>query len=339
MKTIWKVILIAIAVGLVLAILGLFMGASQSVVLNQKGVHIADEIESRITESNLSAFKNINVKAGFSDVELIKSDHYGVDAYSSESEWDWSLDNGTLSVTRKSHQTVWVMNFNFSTSSTSRNYLKIYFPDSAVFDSIDINADSGDVNLGNLRADSVKISNSFGKVAVNSVVCDTLQVGTDSGDFSGSDITARNLIYGNTFGKSVFKSIKADRFTATCSSSSITLSGCEFGNSVITSSFGEIRADSFTSSGLDMNLNSGDIDLSGEFSGDTVIRSSFGTVSLVTSLKKDDYTYDLSNTFGDITIDGDTRSGSNSSVKGGTAAANSLRITVSSGDVEVRFGK
>jgi len=41
MKTIWKIIIISIAAGLILAILGFTLGASRSLYIERFGVHIS----------------------------------------------------------------------------------------------------------------------------------------------------------------------------------------------------------------------------------------------------------------------------------------------------------
>jgi len=86
----------------------------------------------------------------------------------------------------------------------------------------------------------------------------------------------------------------------------------------------------------DIDASSTEINVSGEFSGQTVINNNFGDIRFATSKTKEDYTYDVSADFGDVTID---NSKGRSSTHGGTSSENSLYITNSSGNIQVHFAK
>jgi hypothetical protein len=183
----------------------------------------------------------------------------------------------------------------------------------------------------------LQVSNSFGSVELRGVTGGLLRLELNSSDFTGSDISAQSLYHSNRFGDNRFQAVSAEKFSSDCNSGKLDLDGCMFGDMLITSRFGDITAVGITSAGADIDVNSGDIKISGEFSGATVIRANFGGVKLSTSREKADYSYDISARFGNIKFDGDRVGGSDSSINGSSAAGHSLRITVSSGDVEVNF--
>jgi len=335
MKIIWKVIIIAIIAGLALAVLGLSMGASRTVYLNKSGVHIDDGEVIRVTESNLDYFKSIIIDTDFSDVQFISADEYGIDVSGYDMECDWSLENGILKIT---HKYIKKLRLSLSYWSSERNYVKVYFPKDSVLETVTINCDSGDISIGSFQADSLHIRNLFGDVELHSITSDDLRIDIDSGKLKGADLNARSLFYNNKFGDGSFQTVSAERFAADSDSGDLELNGCEFEDIVIKSKFGKTAANGVISSGADIYSDSGDLILSGEFSGETVIRSKFGDVILTSSLKKDDYSYDINVTFGSIKF-GDDRMGSDASIKSSIESQNSLKITVSSGDVEVNFAK
>ena len=135
MKTKWKLIIISAVVGLVLAAAGISMGASRAIYWDVKGVHLASEAENRITEPDIGYFKNIDIDAGFCDVEFVTSDKYGFDACGYGVEWDWSLNNDTLSVSQNKGLNFNLQFFNLTigglSKSSSYNYLKVYIPSGA----------------------------------------------------------------------------------------------------------------------------------------------------------------------------------------------------------------
>ena len=149
MKTKWRLIIISVVVGLVLVAVGISLGASRAIYMDGKGVHLASDAEVRITEPDIGYFMNVDVETGFCDVEFVTSDKYGFDACGYGMEWDWSLNNDTLRISHKNK-----VNFNLNlfrldfSGSNNNNYVKVYVPNDAQLGTVDVNADSGDVNLG-----------------------------------------------------------------------------------------------------------------------------------------------------------------------------------------------
>ena len=375
MKRKWIVIIGLVVVGLLLSAMGFLMGASRAIYWTSKGFSVTGGEISRITEPDLGYFKSIYIDVNFCDVEFISSDKYGFDACGYDMEWDWALENEVLKIAHARRIKYQIMNF--GDSSTEKNYVKIYLPADSDLRTVEVKTRSADASLGRFSAESVdisnsfgnvnlysvtsgeahiglnsgtitgtdinarnllKIDNSFGEVGLRTVTSGLLQIDLNSSDFAGSDINVRNLYHSNRFGKNSFHTVSAERFTADCNSGDLELDRCEFGDMVITSRFMDITARGITSSRADIDVNSGDIRLDGELSGETVIRSRFGGVRLNTSMEKSDYSYDISVKFGNIKFDGD-RLGDDTSITGGSGSVHSMKITVSSGDIEVNFAK
>jgi len=108
------------------------------------------------------------------------------------------------------------------------------------------------------------------------------------------------------------------------------------GKTNLTNQFGKISAEDVTTTQLNAKCKSGDMKLSGTFGGNTIIESDFGRVDFSTSQKETQYSYDLSTKFGEIKVNGDKATAKN---KQNSGAENTLNISNSSGDIDVRFNK
>jgi len=334
MKIIWKIIIISIAVGLVLSMLGYYMGASRTLYWDRAGIYTTSSGECHITEPDLGEFKSIYVDAGFGDVIFVSSDKYGIELYGNNMEWFWTLEGGVLKISHNRGARIQIMNLNVF--PTERNYAMIYLPDNTELETVSIKANSGDVKLGNFHATSVEINNSFGDVDISNTTSDHLQINLNSGRFTGSDLDTRSLVYNNSFGDGRFKQVNAESLTADSNSGDLVFTACEFGEMNIKTSFGDTTATSLVSLATNIRANSGDVNIAGEFSGETVLHADFGGIKLTISGEKDDYSYDISTKFGDVKFDGQ-RLGDQVGINSGSVMANHLKITASSGDVSVSF--
>jgi len=264
MKKIRIIILLCIAVGLVLSAIGLATGASRSLYWDRTGIYISGSGISSITEQNIGSVKSIHVDAGFSDVEFISSDTYGVDLFGENMEWQWTLEGDVLRVSHNQGTRMMLLNFDFF--SGQRNYARIYLPDNVHLETLYIKTGSGNIDIGNFNADNIEVNNSFGNITLSNITSDHLQVDLNSGRFVGTNLTLQSLTYSNRFGNGRFQNV--------------------------------------TTQGLSAESNSGDIYIDGEVSGETIIHAEFGDIRLTTSKAIRDYSYNISVRFGSITFDG-----------------------------------
>ena len=334
-KIIWKLIAVSLIAGLILSVTGIALGASRSLYWDRSGVHISGGLISTITERDLQPFNTIYVSAGFSDVEFVSSDKFGIDLYARDMEWFWSLENETLIVNHDRGTRLQILNFEFAPHE--RNRATIYIPENAELNIVNIETSSGNINLSSFNAKTTSINNSFGNIGLNNITSDTLQVELSSGNFTGSDLTSDNLIYSNRFGDGIFTSVQANRIKADCSSGDLRFTDCEFGNIVMTNSFGSINATGLISQRANIRVSSGGIFITGNMSGETVLHAGFGDIKLTTSGEKSDYSFDISAKFGNIRFDGERQRDQTSIISGATLE-NHIKITSSNGDVSVDFG-
>ena len=340
MKTIWKVVIILIAAGLIFSTLGMSLGASRWIYWDKHGAHIVDKSEEkRITRLDLEQIKNIDINAKFSDVEFIKSDKYGIDIRYYDEDVTWDLSDGNLKIrfnvqagNRYYNNRFFDVNLSFD---YPQNYIKVYLPADIRLGTVSVQTDSGHIKIGGFRAAEVQINNSFGNLDIYSITCDKLQIKLDSGEFSGKVLyVSGDIVHKNKFGSSRFETIDAKNFRLDSDSGDVTLSGCRVESIDIRNDFGSITTNNLVSLKTDIDANSAEINISGEFSGRTNINNNFGSIRFTTAKAKEDYTYDIYTDFGYVTFDNNRLNGG---ARGGNSSVNSLYITNSSGDIQVYF--
>ncbi|MCL2820483.1 MAG: DUF4097 domain-containing protein [Oscillospiraceae bacterium] len=336
MKIVWKIIIVSIVVGIIVSIIGLTLGASRSLYVDRTGVHITGSGISSVIEPNLTPFKDIYIDAGFSDIEFINSDTFGIELYGNNMEWTWSHENGVLNITHEKGSRIQILQFGFN--SAAQNYVRIHLPAYADLDIVNVKTGSGKITMGEFNARSLEINNTFGNVDINNItVSESMQIDLNSGRFTALSLEANNLIYNNRFGDGRFQDVKAKSIRAEANSGDLQFTNCEFGSALILNSFGKVTATGLITSNPNIRVNSGDINISGDISGEIIIHNEFGSIKLTTSGEKINYSYEISVKFGRLTFDGERRR-DQTSIISGSMLENHIKITSSSGDVEVAFG-
>jgi len=336
MKTIWKVIIIIIIVGLILSVIGFATGASRTLYLDRRGVHIGSGTINVIEETNLAPFTSINVDVGFSNIEFHNSDMFGINLSGEDIEWQWTLEDGVLSITHDKNTRWQIVNLSFI--GDFRNHVRIYLPENSELDIVNIKTSSGDITLGRIQANQLEVNNSFGNVDLNDLTIGHMQVTLSSGRFTGVRLLAQNLIYTNRFGDGRFQAVRADSLSVDSGSGLVQFTNCEFGEAVITNNFGDITATGLNMQKSNIRANSGAIKITGDLSGETIMHAGFGDIDLTMIRAKEDFSYDISVRFGSINFDGE-RMRDQTALVSGSVQENHLKLSASSGDIKVSFGK
>ena len=333
MKLIWKLIIIFIVTGLILSTIGLVAGASRTLYWDKTGVTISSGEISHITSWDIEPIESIYIDAGFSDVEFVISNVFAIELYSENAQWEWKTGD-VLEITQKRNTVTQILSFD--STPAQRSYVKVILPENAELGVVDVKTNSGNINLGGFKADTVNIKSSFGDVDLNGITSSHLNADLNSGRLSVVFIDTGTFVYSNSYGDAIFKSVNADTFRANSNSGNTRFIDCTFGDTGITSRFGDITGNEFISSKTNISSNSGSVDLNGTLSGETVIHTGFGNTTLTTSLEKELYSYDISVRFGNITFD-DVLRGDQSSLISGSTMENHLKLSSSSGDINVNF--
>ena len=340
MKTVWKIIGLVILVGIVLTITGLLLGASRTLYLDRTGVHISGNKISIVEESDLEAFREINIDASFSDIEFLRSDTFGIELYGENLEWDWTLEDNILTITDTGDLRLPILHFDFF--QKQHNYVKIFLPENLPPDEqpqfVSLKTGSGNIRLDDFNTTVLDISNSFGNVDIKNMNTGVIFIELGSGRFTGLNLHAFRIVYNNRFGDGFFQEVGAvGFFEADINSGNLQFTNCILTNATIVNNFGKITATDVIAFSPNIRANSGNINITGEISGEIVIHNEFGNIDLTTSKVRSDYSYDVSLKFGKLIFAGEQLK-DQTSIISGTTMENHIKITSSSGNVDVSFG-
>ncbi len=137
--------------------------------------------------------------------------------------------------------------------------------------------DSGHVSLSDAEGDRIELGSDFGGMTVNKVKGSEVTADTDSGQVEFDDVRAEHMVVGSDFGSLTLTNLVGE-VTAKTSSGTITLSSAEGGPWDLRSDFGAVRVRN-AAGNLLAHSESGTIRVAG-FSGQVDARTAFGQVVL-----------------------------------------------------------
>jgi len=349
LKIWWKIALILIAAGLALMVLGFSLGAHGGYAYIDGGRlrFVSAGTYNTIQEPNLPPFDAVEVTARSANIEIVESDHYGLEMRlpEYEDEPDWGITDGKLTIDASKTDNIFAF---LSIGFHQSHYIKVYCPGgktssatgfgSNKLKSVDLSANSGDILLQGITADRIGINTSSGIIKVDAPYYQSAAAHANSGNitFSGTGDNASLKL-------SAYSGIiKAD--ASGCSvvdletkSGNITVSGQ-------TNADAEIRAKA-NSGFIDIDITAwaslsaetlyGNIETTGYPHGTTSAVARSGNVTMKLGGNEGDFSYDLSTRSGLIRIGGNRVGSPARNIN--NAAGNTINIRTSSGNVRVDF--
>ena len=244
-------------------------------------------------------FTNIKIDVDTSNIEFVRSENNDCMIVSIDTEKTRhiiTVENGTLMISledsRKWYDYIGV--FTMSPSLTihlpkdSYDLLNIEASTSDIviqkdfiFGNVDIETDTGDIQLLSQVSDTLDITTDTGDIQLLSQVSDTLDITTDTGDVKIQDITAQNITLetdtgetyltnvncnslvsnGNTGDIKLTDVIAANDFNITRSTGDIKLIACDAGEILITTETGDVSGTLLTDKVFICKTDTGDIDV------------------------------------------------------------------------------
>lgn len=348
----------AMALGLILGILGYFFGGAKTVNIDRNGFHISSGELHTLKDLNLEPFQSINLDTNSFHVEFVQSEHYGIEInYYNSCNPTYSVENGTLKASDGEKNSFFSLNFGILWYP---NTLKVYLPKNVSLKDITIKNASGNIDIGNFSAQSTNIQLFSGNLTMHDASSNTLIAALSSGNVvleninqaqaesesvkleskSGwigiQNLSTKNFSVSAASGNIDLKKLTAAKFSSDCISGNTTVQNSSIGNAVFGSRSGNITAENVTTDGLTAKCSSGSINLKGTLKGKTNLDASSGNVNFATSISEDQYSYGLSALSGSIHINGNSGA---SHTKLDSSAANELIINTKSGNIHADFQK
>ena len=351
LKNWWKIALIIIAAGIALLILGFSFGARGGYAYFGEGrLRFASAgTYYTIEEVNLAPFDAVEVRTRSANIEIIESDHYGVEMQLPEyaSVPEWGIAGGKLTIdTSQSDNVITFMDFGIFQSY----YVKVYYPAGNAsgnvehypntLESVDLTARSGNIKVQGISADRIGINTSSGIIRVDTPYYKSVEAHTSAG----------NITFSGTGDKASLKlSTSSGVVKADASGCSVVDIDAKSGNITVT---GQTNADAEirtkTNAGIiNMNIaawaslsaeaSSGNIEIAGDPHGTTSANASSGNITMKLGGNESDYSYDVSTGSGTIRIGGNRVGSPARNIN--NAAGNTIYIRTSSGNARVDFNR
>ncbi len=304
---------------------------------------MADTKELKIEKTKVEALKRINIDSRIGDIEFIKSDDFyiEIDYWYFLEKPEYKTDNGILEFDdyRSFPQSY---NLDFS----MKNTIKIYLPEKADLERIDIKAASGDISLSDFLADQLKVSVAYGDLELINAEVIAADISMASGSSEISDFNMESLAYSNSYGEAGFKNINVKATdhnpdpAKSCMKISMASGDGTFdtvtGRTLdISNSYGNISCTAMVMEQLDADLSSGNLKVTDSSVGNLDLSNSYGDVILQLKGDARDYKLDLGTSYGSIEVEGKSYDGHLRRENGGV---NSISADLSSGDIVLMFG-
>ena len=242
------------------------------------------------------AFTRLHIDADISDVIVEQGDAYGL-------ELNWYSNVGYTMDWYQNGDALEVYSRLPNNSLKGNNQVGglvvVTLPEGAVLDDVNVTMDMGDLYMADVRTGTATLESSMGETAFLRGAADQMTVRADMGSFVLADSAVSGVLD-------------------------------------VTASMGDVELiDSRVSEKILVDCDMGGVILSGELACDMDVTSSMGSVDVYTGLARDQYTYDLSASMGDLKLDGVRQKEEH--VRGG---AGSYRMSISTdmGSASVHFG-
>ncbi|MBC8570042.1 DUF4097 domain-containing protein [Zongyangia hominis] len=328
--------------GLIVAGFSIMVGARTSITLGKGGLRVS-EMQVKDTgkgevfkdSQTLDAFHNIDVKVGISNITLIPSDHFGYEYQinRADSKLTVSTELGVLTI-RTENRAGFNMNL-FGMVNRQENYLKIYYPKDTKFRTVKISNDLGELHVNDLEADEVEFDLDLGAGSYQNIQANIIKIEHSSGEIKAENLTADVVDIDSDLGSTSLKGVKAGQLTFEGDLGRLDLQDSVITSSDISSSLGEVSIANLESDGIKIEADSGAVHLSGTLRGHTEIHADLGNVDVATTLKKNDYNYNIHSDLGSIYFNKKQQDG----LTFDTGAANDLIIRVDSGSIHVNVAE
>lgn len=269
-RTLKNTLIIAAAVaviGLIMAIVGFVLGGMQSISVSADGINLTtkDNSHSRFNQT-YTGVTSIDVKVDLRDVILREGSELKVESKGVGKNFKAENKNGTLLISEGGSGGFSFNIIGFVGNNKGHSDLIITYPANTKFEDINIESDSGEINVSDMQTSKLILYADMGSVNLNNIHANYLDTKLDSGNLSLKKVNAKKHDFHLDMG-----SLDAAEYTG-----------------------GKIQGE----------LSSGDADLSGIVTGPVDIYSDMGNVDLNLIGSENQYSYDLYVDMGDINLNG-----------------------------------
>ncbi|SHH95825.1 Putative adhesin [Clostridium collagenovorans DSM 3089] len=318
--------------GLILSIIGFVSGGNKDILWKDGKLTIGNSEKVQVNR-DLDKFTDMDLNLSFSDIEVIKSDKYAIELnyFGDVNDIEFKVENEKLIVTDEGKSG---LRFNINLNlSASDSIVKVYVPQDAEFNNLNISSSSGSIKLNEINSKKTNLSCDFGNVNIENLTSDSIEIEAKSGKVKGKNIKAKDFISKSDFGDIVLENVETELMKTNAKSGEVSLNNVVTDKFISESDFGGIKGVKIDSNELLVVAKSGDINLDGTFRGSNVIKNNFGDTTIKTALPKNDYSYNIDMSFGSCNIDGKKFDGDYKNEN--NSASNKFEVECKSGDFKL----
>lgn len=266
-----------LAAGLALAIAGWAMGgqttmevdvAGYRINVGMNGVYSKDggwvgRNETVSVQDNLAAFDKLDVDVSLGDVDIVPSDHFGLELswHGKNYELHFTNENGTLKVWSTSIPNIGInLDFNYG------GKVIVYIPEGTRLADATVHTAMGDMDLSGFHADQLDVRANMGSVSLTNAVIGGGVLDLDMGDLDVSTVNADSLELTLSMGRLECYDISTTKeLTMKNSMGDIEVQGSLAGRTKADASMGDVSISSDLSDyGYDLSTDMGTVRVNGD---------------------------------------------------------------------------
>ena len=329
-KKMFLILSIILVAGILTAFLGVALGAKFYAYIDKTGVHIDDEIV-EIPWQEIEEITDIDIMVSSSNIEFCKSEKFGIEMRTYR-QTTYDVSDGKLVIS--DHGDSFKFNIGFNFFNINEIYIKVYLPENEELNSVKINTDYGNININNLSADLVDLSDSFGSIKISDISAGKINANLSNGSFRCRNVEADVFIYKNDFGSGTFDDVKFNDCSLEASNGKLEVNTSRIFTLKAENDFGKITLRGLVSDNVKINASNGAIDLQGDFK-NIDICSDFGSIQIDTVRPADYYSCKFETDFGSIKVDGENFGNRYMS----NYTQNIIHASASNGSINMNFNK
>lgn len=305
--------LICLILGVILTITGRLMGGQPGFYIDRSGVHASasqytpEPVQDSMT---LDEFDSMEIHADYADVELIPSDEFAVE-YCVRGRKDnpvCEVKDGRLYF----QETPYAQSYSFGFFTVSMGitvhepqyYIKIKLPKDTKLSEAVFDIDCGDLNISSIQADTLKITDEYGDVRMDTCKSETLDIQMESGTLTLGTIDALQAALCNDYGRLKLSRAAGDSLTIKMESGDLKAGEIAYSDMDIVSDYGNVTVADASGGRLGIRLESGDCRIDRMDCSAADITNDYGNISLGLPGETDSFGFDLKTEYGNIRVGG-----------------------------------
>ena len=284
-------------------------------------------------------FDSVDIDISNLDVILRTGEEFGISINCKDEEPIIErVDTCLIVKDRKKAKFIKLFDFNFNIFNREKGFIEIIIPRDKKLNKIKSRLGLGKFSLFAITADGMDIRTDMGSLELVSVTATECKLGADMGHISVKDSVFSDLNVKNDTGAVNIKYSKADLLRISTDTGYISLEKTDAKNTELKSDTGYIKLYSGNVGWVSAKTDTGLIKFDGVEVSSLEAKSDTGSISAKLVGVRENYRFDLKNSLGIITVDGDNRGSSifDNHYTGGTGEI-PVRVSVDTGKINVSF--